>query len=234
MFYKLSNTADLQCVEEVFNTKFKYPSLYKKTMVINGLAEESLPIITSEENSVINYGIWGLMPEQYKDEWENFQNLDNTLDISLCDVNESDWIKNIFLNNHCLIIITGFFTSYLYDGEVYPYYVHLKDSKPFAVAGIFSKLKDGFISVSLLTSAISSKLATVHNLGKEFPIILESKDYYNWLNDDLDIENLDNRKYIEDSLEAYTISKDFFKNNIVYDTVLEPVNYKNLPIPLLK
>lgn len=234
MFYKLSNTADLNNIEGVFDAKFRYPQIYKTSVLINGLSEQTLPIITMQDTASIQYAIWGLLPQNYKEGWENFQSLTNTLNISVNELENLDWIKNILNQQRCVIIVTGFFTSYLYKGEVYPFYVYEKNHQPFALAGIYTTLQDGFMSVSIMTTTMENELVEVHNLGRDFPIAISAESHYQWLKPQLNLNEkiLENINKLE--LRAHTISKEFYKNEIVFDTILEPAHYNSLPILSLK
>lgn len=230
MFYKLSNTTDLLDIESVFNAQFKYPLLYTSESIINGLSEQTLPIIRMNNTQEIEYAIWGMLPQNYTGGWGSFQNLTNTLNISLHQINELEWMKKSLINQRCIVIVSGFFTSYLYNGEVYPFYVYSKNHEPFALAGVYSKLADGFMTVSLITSTIEHKLKHVHNLGQDFPICMNAHDYDDWLSSDLDLTTYGIEKIKRQKLKAHTISKEFYKNDIVFESVLEPTHYNDLPI----
>lgn len=235
MFYKLSNTTNILELEADFDATFKYPLLYKKASIINGLFEQSLPIITMQKPQIIDYAIWGLLPEDYKEDWESFQNLTNTLNTSINDLGAVDWLSGRIKHQRCVVIVSGFFTSYLYNGEIYPFYVYEKNHKPFALAGIYSRLSDGFLSFSLITSlAKKHKIKEIHNLGLDFPIVISSDHYKSWLEYDVDLATFGYGKIGHVDLQAHTISKEFYKNQIMYKTILEPAYYRDFPIATLK
>ncbi|NNE31975.1 MAG: hypothetical protein HKN40_06350 [Winogradskyella sp.] len=230
MFYKLSNTTNLQDIEAAFDARFKYPLLYRESSLINGLSEQSLPVITMDDKRTIDYAIWGILPQNYQDDWDKFQNFTNTLNVSLDTLHKLDWIGDIINTQRCIIIVSGFFTSFLYKGEIHPFYVHDKHKKPFALAGIYSRLEDGFLSVSIVVTDAPNELAEVHNLGKDFPFALNANNYEDWLIEDNDFLNNGIKKIKPLDLKAHAISKEFYKNNIIFDTILEPAHYDNLPV----
>lgn len=232
MFYKLSNTINITEFENEFNVNFQYPLLFKKSPIINGLSEASLPIIKKENSDVASLGIWGLLPQDYKEDWESFQSFTNTLNISVSNLDRLTWVKNIIDQQRCVVIVSGFFTSYLFEGEMYPFYVYEKNHRPFCLAGVYSILEDGFHSFSILTSTLENELDVVHNLGSEFPIALSGSNYKDWFN--LDLTNNDISALNKLELKAHTISKEFFKNDITFDSILEPAQYNKLPILTLK
>lgn len=228
MFYKLSNTINVAELEDEFNVDLQYPLLFKKTPIINGLAESSLPIIKKTSIDVASLAIWGLLPQGYKEDWKSFQAITNTLNISFSDLDKMDWVKNIANQQKCIAVVSGFFTSYLCEGEIYPFYVYEKNFKPFGLAGIYSTLDDGFNSFSIITSPLENELDMVHNLGKEFPIALDGNNYKDWLNLDLSKKGISDLNKVK--LQAHTVSKEFFKNEIMFDSILEPAQYSKLPV----
>lgn len=234
MFYKLSNTADLIEIEGDFDAIFKYPLLFRPSPIINGLSEQVLPVITMDNQKQIDFAIWGMLPQNYAEGWDTFQNLSNTLNISLKNINNMEWAKNLMPQQRCVIVVSGFFTSYVYNGEVYPFYVYDKHHRPFALAGVYSTLVDGFLSVSLVTSTSKTELKHIHNLGLDFPIAMSKDDYKDWFHLDLNQPDfgIGNIKTLE--LKAHTISKEFYKNDIIYDSILDPADYGGLPVLTLK
>ncbi|WP_179018701.1 SOS response-associated peptidase family protein [Winogradskyella forsetii] len=234
MFYKLSNTSDVLKIEDAFDAKFKYPFLYKSAPIINGLSEQSLPVITMNNPSQVDYAIWGMLPQDYKEGWDNFQNLTNTLNISLDKIHTLDWAYPLINEQRCIVIVSGFFTSYIHNGEVYPFYVYEKNYKPFALAGVYSTLADGFLSVSIITSTLKNDLNNIHNIGQDFPIAIDNEEYKHWLSKDLDLSISGIENIRKSELKAHTISKEFYKNDIIYESILEPAHYVGLPILSLK
>ncbi|MDN3492346.1 SOS response-associated peptidase family protein [Winogradskyella bathintestinalis] len=232
MFYKLSNTSPLLLIEAAFDAKFKYPLLFKNAPIINGLSEQTLPVITMNNPNKIDYAIWGALPQDYKDGWENFQNLTNTLNMSIDKIQTSDWTNQLLNHQRCLIIVSGFFTSYLHNGEVYPFYVYERNHRPFALAGIYSTLNDGFLSVSLTTSTMTNGLKNIHNIGPDFPIAMDGNNARDWI--DPDLTTFDESNLVTLNLKAHTISKEFYKNDIIYDSILEPAHYNGMPILSVK
>ena len=233
MYNKISNTADRRMIETEFGIKFKYPKLYKKSFIINGANEATISLITMEEPDIINFGIWGILPENYKEEWLDFQNVVDTLSVAKDRINNEELFEQPFKLRRCLIIVTGFFIHHLHEGVLYPYYVHQTAKQPFALAGIYNVMDDGFITCSIVVTDVAGDLATIENIDSKIPVVLSKKHCDTWLNTSATKEALYN--ITEDvnqvKLHAHPIAKEFFKNDIVYDSFLDPVNYKNIPKP---
>lgn len=230
MFYKLANTASKEHIEKEFNAEFKYPNIYESNPLINGFKEESVCIITEDEPKQIVPGIWGLLPEDFEEDWFVFQNVNNTLNFDESMLNSNEINNEHFHSKRCLIVITGFFTSYIKNGTLYPYYVYTKLDKPISVGGLYNKLKDGFRTCTILLSEANSFIREIHNINIKMPLIIPEKFRDSWLNND---ENINFKNFVHASqsieLHAHTIAKEFFKNDIVYDSMLEPVTYKSVP-----
>ncbi|NHF61023.1 SOS response-associated peptidase [Flavobacteriaceae bacterium TP-CH-4] len=231
MYYKLSNTAERIRIEHLFEVTFKYPHLYRPELIINGLNETNVPIITKEEPDKISLSIWGLLPEDFNDDWSSFQNLTNTLNIDKGRLYSDSWCLAAFKKRKCLIVVTGFFTSFLKNGQIYPYHIGLPDGEPFFLAGIYNRLSDGFLTCSLLLGPAEAHITKFQNLANTMPLIIP-KDYSElWLGEDFELNELTElTKYPRrNRLKANPIAKDFFKNNITFDGMLHPMDYLDIP-----
>lgn len=231
MFYKLSNTCDLKTIENAFDANFRFPNLYESKTIISGTEESNLAIITSQNPKHIDYAIWGLLPEDYDDDWNRFQNVTNTLNTIVDDLNlnEEMYLKPLE-ERRCLILVNGFFTSRIYNGKLRPFHVHLKDHKPFCVAGIYNKLNDGFLTCSLLILKHSSNLNNLPHLGSQRPLIFRKSDYDEWLSTDTSKSDLEEliRFHKTPNLTSHPIKEDFYENNSVYKDILESNNYRRV------
>lgn len=230
MFYRISNIATREQLESHFNLKFQFPNIYKPEVVLNGLNETTLSIIISEKPKEISYGIWGLLPEDFDENWDVFQNVSNTLNTDLEHLEYTEALYNTsIIKRKCLIIATGFFTTYLFDKKVYPYYIHLPDERPFCLAGIYNQLHDGFLTCSLLISDNAGYLEDIPHIQSKLPVVLAPRNYGNWLEEDLSsdaieimLENQEKMKF-----ESYPISRDFYKSENPDMDILTPIRLYN-------
>lgn len=236
MYYKVSNTATRNVIENEFGVTLKYPRLHLPSLVINGLDEELLSVITEEDQNQVNFAIWGMLPNNYTGDWETYQQIENTLNIPLDKLsnNSLPLLGNGY--KRCLIIVTGYFVSHLHRGELYPYYVHLPRNKPFIIGGLYTTLHDGFLTTGILVGkGINGISQDIHNLGLESPLIIPKDQQANWL--DHNLMNNDLGHLLEtnqrSNLIAYPIAKEFYYKNINYRSMLEPVFYDTLPVPYL-
>lgn len=228
MFYKLSNSSELEAIEEEFNRKHKYPNLFRPKTILNGLKEVTVSVITAQNPDQINHAIWGLLPEDFDDEWQSYQSVNNTLNINLDKVDASDELfYNALTTNRCIVITSGFFTSRLYKGKLLPYHIHLKDHKPFGIAGVYNTLEDGFITCSILVTKASRAFESIPNLSKNKPLVFKKNDYATWLDRSKSYE--DQKPLIQDhetyEFLSHPIKEEFYKNSGVYNDIIESAGY---------
>lgn len=229
MFYKLSNTASVEEIEDSFGIPMEFPKISKPATVINGLEESTLPIITMDNSKLISFGIWGLLPQELEDNWKVYQNLTNTLNLIIEQIDYKNSLYSKALDSgRCIVITTGFFTSALHDGKMYPYHVHLKGFKPFGIAGLYNKLEDGFITCAILINKSTKKMSQLPNISTYMPIVFDRKDQAHWLNKKFKYENLRNLLASHTSLEffAHPVSKEFYDNDLVYSKILDSGAFK--------
>lgn len=235
MYYKLSNIASKSILEKHLNRPFKYPNLYDRQILINGLEESVIPIVVMDERDKIVFSIWGILPEGYQEDWSVFQDICNTLNVPLTSMDSNLWYAKSLMDKRCLIPVTGFFTSFLSDGVVYPYYFAREQGLPFCLAGIYNVLDDGFITCSLITCQADDIIRRVHNLGQTMPMILHHDLYAAWLQEGVEVSEI--KKILatphEYRIKSHPIAKEFYKNHISYDSMLDPVFYDHIPAGLL-
>ncbi|WP_430409358.1 SOS response-associated peptidase [Kordia sp.] len=231
MCYKISNTASKEEIESIFNATFRFPKLHTKMPVIDGLAESSVSIIKMSKKEEVTLAIWGLLPRTFQEDWQYFQNVQNTLNVDLKGIGEDPKYQNALQERRCLIIATGFFTYYLHEGNLYPYYVHLPSNKPFAIAGVYNELDDGFVTCSIMVSKANDFIQEIHNSDTFMPVVLDKFNQNMWLSAHTSEKLI--KTIIETTSElpfqAHTIAKEFHNLGVDFDAVLQPVSYRNVP-----
>lgn len=227
MYFKISNTASKDLLEQWSGASFKYPLLYKPRIIINGLNEVSIPIITMEEKDMITLAIWGMLPEKYKDEWNIFQNSTNTLNLHEQFMESGLWYSEPLSTRRSVIPATGFFTSYLRNGEMYPYYVTLNSGKPFYLASIYNRLEDGFNTCSILVGKANKFIQKFQNVVDCMPLTVSEYDKSEWLDTGTSIERIKQllKTPTDEVFQAHPIAKELFNNDISYDSMLLPFEY---------
>lgn len=122
--------------------------------------------------------MFGLIPHWAKDSKIAVQCLNARAET----VAEKPAFRDAFQKRRCLVITDGFF-EWKKDGKNrYPYRVVMKDSEPYAMAGIWDRWKrpDGreFETFAILTTEPNELIAPIHN---RMPVILKEEDENLWL-----------------------------------------------------
>ena len=176
------------------------------------MQESLLSVITMEDSKVIQYAIWGVLPEDYEEDWKEFQNQWNTLNISVDRLLSDVWYARSMMHRRCLIIATGFFTFSIREGEAHPYLVHLPKKKHFCLAGLYTVTNDGFITCSPITVPSDSFITNIQNLGNEIPVVLSKHQQIEWLDSKTKMHELSRimNNPTHQLFRANPMGKDFF------------------------
>lgn len=145
----------------------------------------------------------------------------------------------------CLILSTGFYEwQHVYPKNKktglplktaikYPYFISVKDSEYFYMAGIYQEWTDketGEIAqtVAIITAPANPLMEQVHNSKKRMPTILTDEQAYEWLFSDLNEEQITaiaSSQFPAKQMDACTVAKEFL-------STLEPsapFAYEDLP-----
>ena len=119
---------------------------------------------------------WGLIPS-----WADDPAIGNRLINARAEtVAEKPAFRTAFKKRRCLVVADGFYEWKRENGKT-PYYFRLKDSSPFAFAGLWERWEKGeepVESCTLLTCEANGVVAPVHG---RMPVILKPEDYARWL-----------------------------------------------------
>ncbi|MBJ7880840.1 SOS response-associated peptidase family protein [Gelidibacter salicanalis] len=182
MFYKISNIANKDAIERKFHVTFQFPNLYKPLKLIEGLKESTVAIITATEPEKVTYAIWGLLPENFEDNWSVFQDVLNTLNVRIETLQHgSEVYTNALKQRRCVIIATGFYTTLLNKGSVERCHVHLPNFEPFPIAAIFNELSDGFLTCALVLIKANNSFKNIPNISDLKPLVLNDDELNQWL-----------------------------------------------------
>lgn len=227
MFYKLSQNIPQHAINDEFKLPLKFPNLYENEIIINGLDESNLWLITEDDRKIISLGIWGIMPRKFSGDWQTYQQTNNSLN-QYINTLKTSLDHNMFQYKKCVVIVTGFFTSFVKNGEIYTYYVYQKNASPFLLAGIYNTLDDGYNTCSLLLTKANTFISKINNVNNCMPLIVDKNKINAWMDSSFSELN-ENSAFSKTELYAHTVGKEFFNNDILFDSVLDHVNYKELP-----
>jgi putative SOS response-associated peptidase YedK len=123
---------------------------------------------------------------------------------------EKPSFRRAFRERRCLILADGFYEWRRTNGAKQPYYIRMKEGRPFAFAGLWESWKDGsgpeIRSCTILTTGPNDMLAEIHD---RMPVILPAGAYDVWLDPEAGRDELYGllAPYPEDEMEAYPVSR---------------------------
>lgn len=136
--------------------------------------------IPNNVNKKADFFMWGLIPS-----WSKDPSIANKLINARGEtVAEKPSFRGALKYKRCLIPADGFYEWKVVAGSKTktPYFIHMKDRKPFAFAGLWDEWHspdgDSIRTCTIITTEPNELMASLHN---RMPVILEPKDYEQWL-----------------------------------------------------
>lgn len=124
---------------------------------------------------------------------------------------EKPSFRAAFKRRRCLIPADGFYEWQKTTGAKQPFYIRMKDERPFAFAGLWETWheEDGpeIRSCTILTTEANDRLSPVHG---RMPVILDPENYDFWMDPEVnDVAPLNGllRSYPSEAMEAYPVSR---------------------------
>jgi putative SOS response-associated peptidase YedK len=120
---------------------------------------------------------WGLIPS-----WADDPSIGNSMINARAEtVAAKPAYRRSFRAKRCLVVSDGFYEWRKRDGRKQPYYIHRKDDRPFAFAGLWDEWQrdgDPIRSCTIITTDANALMAPIHD---RMPVIVRPCDYGLWL-----------------------------------------------------
>jgi putative SOS response-associated peptidase YedK len=150
---------------------------------------------------------WGLIPF-----WAKDPNIGTRMINARSEtVGEKPAFRAAFKRRRCLVVADGFYEWQKQNGTKQPFYVRLRDARPFAFAGLWESWEgpdaNPIESCTLLTTQPNDLLRVVHS---RMPVILQPQDYELWLDPEVqEPQRLQPllRPYSAEEMETYAVSR---------------------------
>jgi len=149
---------------------------------------------------------WGLVPSWAKDAAIGNRMINARSET----VREKPAFRNAFRRRRCLIPASGFYEWQRREGQKQPYFVTMRDERPFAFAGLWDRWQGpdetAIESCTILTTAANAVVAPIHD---RMPVIVSAAEYERWLDPALqDTEPLDGLlvPFPSEEMAAYPVS----------------------------
>jgi putative SOS response-associated peptidase YedK len=169
---------------------------------------QALAVVANTGQNKLDFFTWGLVPF-----WAKDPSIGNRMINARAEtLAEKPSFKNAFKRRRCLILADGFYEWQKIPGEKtkIPNYIHMKDGKPFAFAGLWEDWNspDGsrILSGTIITTEPNQLMAPIHN---RMPVILPESSYEQWLTPgEVDPAQLSPllHPFDADKMEAYAVS----------------------------
>ena len=164
--------------EEPFNN-YTFPEKFAPRF--NIAPTQPILAIPNDDKFTADFFVWGLIPM-----WAKDPNIGNRLINARAEtLPEKPAFRGSLKYKRCLILADGFYEWKTVEGKKSktPFFIHMKDRKPFAFAGLWdswnspegSQIK----SCTIITTEPNELMSLLHN---RMPVILHPRDYDKWLN----------------------------------------------------
>jgi putative SOS response-associated peptidase YedK len=210
--FHISLSKDRKTIEKRFDASFVAP-LFDRIFHVSAFSYPKLPVISNDDPSKIQLFSWGLIPLWVKDEEAAIKLRGQTLNAKAETVTVKPSFRHSIKTKRCLVLADGFFEWQHAKKQTFPYYIHLKDHKLFALAGIWDvwtnkETKETLKTFSIITTQANPLLAEIHNTKGRMPVILRPEEEKRWLRD-IPLDEVMGllAPYDEKAMEAHTVSK---------------------------
>ena len=184
----------------------EYPSSLSPSYNI-APTQEVVAVVEEDEKRKLERFRWGLIPSWAKDPAIGNKMINARAET----VHQKPSFRSAFKKRRCLIVADGFYEWQKTDGGgKQPYHFKMKDSSPFAFAGLWETW-DGhgeeIRSCSIVTTDANDLMNEIHH---RMPVILPPDNYGVWLDpgfDDKDALKALLKPYPSDDMEAYAVSR---------------------------
>lgn len=171
---------------------------------------QPVAVITSAIDRKVEIFQWGLIPSWSKDPSIGSRMINARAET----IEEKPAFRAPFKRHRCLILADGFFEwKKIIEGKKetkQPYYIRLKDDRPFAFAGLWdhwtSPTGDERLTCTIITTTPNELMAEIHD---RMPVILDKDSMWDWIDPDASPIALHAllQSYPANQMKAYPISK---------------------------
>lgn len=184
MCYHVKLEKKVENLEKRRSTKVISPELLQPSDSLNGFSYPLVPVIKDNGRGMINLINWGLIPHWSKDDSIKKFTLNSRIET----IKEKPAFRDA-VNNRCLVLVNGFYEWQWLDEKgktKQKYFIKLKDSETFALAGIWSAWTNPvddtqLETFSIVTTEANEVMSEIHNTKKRMPIILTPEMEEEWL-----------------------------------------------------
>ena len=164
-------------IQETFSS-YTFPQKFAPRF--NIAPTQPVLVIPNDDQNTADFFVWGLIPM-----WAKDPSIGNRLINARAEtLEEKPAFRGSLKYKRCLILADGFYEWKSSEGKKAktPFFIHMKDRKPFAFAGLWDSWNspDGSLvkSCTIITTEPNELTSIIHN---RMPAILHPRDYARWL-----------------------------------------------------
>ena len=172
---------------------------------------QDVPAVRAAEEGARRFAMlhWGLVPK-----WAKERAIGNRMINARAEtLAEKPSFRDAFRKRRCLVLTDGWYEWQVAPGGKQPWFIRMKDARPFAFAGLWERWKDpanGSLleSCTIVTTGAAASIRRIHD---RMPVVLAESDWDRWLDTAFsDTESLSEllRPYDAGELEAWPVSRE--------------------------
>jgi putative SOS response-associated peptidase YedK len=148
------------------------------TQAVPAVRVAHTPASQAESRRELVFLRWGLIPS-----WAKDRSIGNRLINARADgVADKPSFRAAFRRRRCLVVADGFYEWKRNGKQRQPYFIHLRDDRPFGFAGLWESWEgpdhSAIESCTLLTTEANDLVRPIHD---RMPVIVGRADYAQWL-----------------------------------------------------
>jgi putative SOS response-associated peptidase YedK len=176
-----------------FNATMDKHLPYRKQQRASAFSLPECPVICSENPSEIKLYKWGLVPFWSKDEAYTNEIRMKTFNAKAETITEKASFRHLIKSKKCLVLVNGFYEWQARGKEKQPYFIQVKNSDAFALAGLYDQWTNRITgelidTFTIITTRANPMMEKIHNTKKRMPVILNAQDEYAWIDASLPLE----------------------------------------------
>lgn len=190
MCYTIEINLTREQIEKRFGAKFNEKTDFKPAKRVSAFTLPELPVICSGSGDEIKLFTWGLIPFWVKNAEDAKSIRTKTFNARSETIAEKASFRNSFKTKRCLVLSNGFYEWHTRGKEKIPYFIDLKDKKPFALAGLYDnwmnrETGEAISTFTVITTRANPMMEEIHNLKKRMPVILSPDNERTWLDNEI-------------------------------------------------
>jgi len=204
----------------------------------NGFRHANQLIIPQEASQFLIVAKWGIVPENVSPEgigayYKSIRQFGEGLNAQ-SEKAFGYYFENFneaIMRRRCIIPVDGFYESHRLPNKIsVPFHFKRSDDGILSLAGIYSVLRGGLCTYTILTKKASPLFKAIHNTKTRQPLILDEFGLESWLDEktsEADVKQLLDFNYDNQNLITYPISRDFNRTSIDtdYPSITDKVDY---------